>query len=331
MQKILMRQRIAIIGAGLSGLTLARHLGERAEVTVFEKARGVGGRMSTRYADPFYFDHGTHTFTARTPAFQAFLKPYADLGMIAEWSGKVIDLEIGRAATKRLWFEPHLVAAPHMNSLCKALAEGVELRLRTEVAPLAQRPSGVWSLEDREGQALGAYDLVISTAPPAQTLALFQTALPGDTPLHAARMQGCYALMIGFHTPWDKPWIAAKLRNSPLKWISVNSTKPGRDTRVTALVAHSRRGWAEAHMDDAMEDAQALLVAEFEAVTGIDCRAADYISTHRWKYAIVEETQKSGFYLDAAQGIAATSDWASTSRVEEVWLNATALARRLLA
>ncbi|MFZ9092741.1 MAG: NAD(P)-binding protein [Planctomycetaceae bacterium] len=41
---------VAIIGAGLSGLTLANRLQNRAEVTVFEKSGGFGGRMATRHA-----------------------------------------------------------------------------------------------------------------------------------------------------------------------------------------------------------------------------------------------------------------------------------------
>ena len=41
-------KKIAIIGAGLSGLTAATQLREHAEVTVFEKSRGPGGRMETR-------------------------------------------------------------------------------------------------------------------------------------------------------------------------------------------------------------------------------------------------------------------------------------------
>lgn len=113
--------RIAIIGAGISGLVLAQQLAAHAEVIVFEKARGVGGRMSTRYAAPFYFDHGAQCFTARSHEFQSFLKPYMDEGIVSEWHGKVINLEIGKKQTKRLWFEPHLVASPNMNSLCKAL------------------------------------------------------------------------------------------------------------------------------------------------------------------------------------------------------------------
>ena len=326
MQEIIMKKRIAIIGAGISGLTLAQNLKDHADVVVYEKARGVGGRMSTRYADPFYFDHGTPSFTARTKAFQEFLKPYTENGTIAEWSGKVISLEIGQKTTERLWSQPHLVAAPNMNSLCKKLANELDVRLTVEVAPLAQKQSTGWILQDQQGNTLGEYDCVISTAPAAQTLNLFQTAVPDSASLHTPRMQGCYSLMIGFNRPWDKDWIAAKVRDNPIERIAINSTKPGRSKQVTAIVAHSRNDWADAHMDDPMDEAQNFLLAQFKAVSGIDCSHADYISTHRWKYAIVEESEETGFYFDPDRGIAATGDRASGSRIEEVWMNAVGLA-----
>lgn len=325
-----MKKRIAIIGAGISGLTLAQNLKNHADVVVYEKSRGVGGRMSTRYADPFYFDHGTQCFTARTEEFQSFLQPYMQDGTVAQWSGKVITLEIGKKQTKRIWFEPHLVAAPNMNSLCKKLAEGINVHLSKEVVPLMQKQSNAWLLNDKEGNMLGEFDFVISTAPPAQTLNLFQKQLTAECALHKANMQGCYSLMIGFNKPWDKKWIAAKVRNNPIKWISINSTKPSRGNKATSIVAHSSNSWADKHIDDDVQEAQKFLLEQFEAVTGISTQNAEYIGVHRWKYAIVEETEKAGFYYDPLQSIAATSDWASTSRIEEVWSNAYGLSCRII-
>lgn len=324
-----MKKRIAIIGAGLSGLTLAQALKDNTTVVVYEKARGVGGRMSTRYADPYYFDHGTQFFTARTPAFKDFLAPYIESGVIAEWSGKVIGLEVGKKPGRRMWFEPHWVATPNMNSLCKKLAEGLDVRLSVEVAPFAEKQQDAWILQDKEGNPLGAYDCVISTAPPAQTRILFGAALPDDAPLYQARLQGCYALMIGLNRAWDKPWIAAKVNGNPLQWIAINSTKPGRNAAVTSIVVHSDNAWADAHIDDDMDTAQQFLLGQLEAVTGMDCSDAAYISTHRWKYAIAVEPNNLGFYHDPLQNLAATSDWASTSRIEEVWQNAMSLADAL--
>ncbi|AJI69041.1 NAD(P)-binding protein [Francisella tularensis] len=73
--------KIAIIGAGIAGLTAAKILKDCAQVIVFEKSRGVSGRMSTRYADPYYFDHGTQYFTAKSTDFKEFLKPMIDNGI----------------------------------------------------------------------------------------------------------------------------------------------------------------------------------------------------------------------------------------------------------
>ncbi len=325
-----MKNRIAIIGAGISGLTLAQHLKDHADVIVYDKARGTGGRMSTRFADPFYFDHGTQFFTARTEAFQNFIAPLIEKGVIAEWKGKVITYQADKTIKDRLWFEPHYVATPHMNSLSKHLAEGIDVRLNTEIAPLGEKRADGWHLFSKDGTSLGVFDWVISTAPPAQTLNLFQAVLPDDSHLHQAKLQGCFTLMIGFQTPWRKPWMAAKVHESPIEWIAVNASKPGRDKAVTTLVVHSRNDWAEQHIDDDLQQTQEYLLRQFEDVTGIACDKADYLSLHRWKYAIVLENEKTGYHLDPQKSIAATGDWASASRIEAVWLNAVSLANDIV-
>jgi renalase len=320
-------KRIAIIGAGLSGLVLARALAPKAQVQIFEKARGVGGRMSTRYAEPFFFDHGAQCFTARTPEFRKFLEPYLAQGTVAEWSGKVVNLELGKKPSRRLWSERHLVAAPNMNSLCKILSKDLMISCGTEIAPLSEHSKAGWQLKDIANNVLGHYDWVIATAPPAQVEKLFHAHLPAAAPIRRTRLTGCYALMLGFNRPWREDWIAAKIRNNPLKWLSVNSSKPARDQRVTCLVAHSRNSWAERHIDMEVAAAEALLLKELQEVTGIDPKQADFIATHRWRYAIVDRTLNSGTYCDPALGLAATGDWAGTSRLEEVWHHATQLAR----
>lgn len=55
------KQRIAVIGAGISGLTCAYELQKAGfNVTVFEKRGWVGGRMSTRTKDGLPFDLGAN-------------------------------------------------------------------------------------------------------------------------------------------------------------------------------------------------------------------------------------------------------------------------------
>lgn len=51
-------KKIAIIGAGLAGVTAANTLAPHYQVQLFEKSRGAGGRMSSRRFEPYQFNHG---------------------------------------------------------------------------------------------------------------------------------------------------------------------------------------------------------------------------------------------------------------------------------
>ena len=46
--------KVAIIGAGISGLALANKLKNHFEVVVFGKSRGYGGRVATRRSGEVY-------------------------------------------------------------------------------------------------------------------------------------------------------------------------------------------------------------------------------------------------------------------------------------
>jgi predicted NAD/FAD-dependent oxidoreductase len=330
-----MKQRIAIIGAGLSGITLAGRLSSSAEVTVFEKSRGVGGRMATRRFEDYAFDHGTFSFTARSSEFKRFLAPWIAAGLLQEWKGKVITLAEGKKPGKRFWYEPHYVCAPSMNSLCRKLSEGITVRTACEVAPLGQKREKPWALFDSQETPLGNFDLVISTAPPAQTLRLFGPHLPPSAGMRGEKFMACYALMVGLPGPWKKGWIAAKVQDSSLDWISVNSSKPGRNHAHTELVAQTGNQWAEDHVDANQDEIKDLLCRELTLIAGIEIEKADYVSLHRWRYATLErahdEDDKEPPFFDPALQLASAGDWCTRSNVEHAWLSADQLASRILA
>ena len=123
-------KKIAIIGAGLSGLTLAQTLNGYADVTIFEKSRGVGGRMSTRYANPFQFDHGAQFFTVRSEKFLEFLTPYIDRNLIGLWHRKHVT-NLGAAEVTHM--ESCYVAAPKMTELARELSTKLNIKTQTEI------------------------------------------------------------------------------------------------------------------------------------------------------------------------------------------------------
>ncbi len=317
--------RIAIIGAGLTGLRLAQRLAEKADVTVFEKSRGFGGRMSTRRAGLFEFDHGAQFFTARTKCFQDFLIPYLKAGIVAEWHPRLTDLNGGASPA---WDRPHFVAVPGMTALAKAMAEEVLVHRETRIAALHAHDNK-WNLRFVEGGMSGSFDWIISTAPGEQSADLIpRTAVFFDT-LHAARMHGCYALMLGYDKAPRIDWDVAIPPSGPISWIASNHSKPGRSDAVSIL-CHSRNEWADAHLDDDQETVKNELCATFETLSGIAVGKASYVSLHRWRYAKTVKPADAPFMIDRSKKLAVAGDWCGAGRVETAFESANALADAIL-
>ena len=69
--------RIGILGAGISGLTLARELSQKHEVIIFERSDRVGGWLQTEKVGPFLFEKGPRSF--RTSSCSSLLELAAEL------------------------------------------------------------------------------------------------------------------------------------------------------------------------------------------------------------------------------------------------------------
>ncbi len=318
-------KRIAIIGAGIGGLTLADALRQDVEIMVFEKGRGVGGRMATRREGEHRFDHGAQCFTVRTPEFDEWLQPFWDKGLVAEWAGKVVNLRRGEIIGPRLWKERHLVAVPGMNAIARRLAELLDVEVATEVAPLT---TGSRQIVGTDGKDFGSFDLIVSTTTPRQTTGLLDLVW-NEAPAMGGPLKPCHALMVALERPWSEDWIAAKILDGPLKWISVDSSKPGRDAGVARLIAHTRSGWSRHHVDHPAGLLEPILLDALTAALPFDIGMPVHVRAHRWGSAIVGTTLRPGPWLDTKAGLAATGDWSASSRIEEVCLAALDLADRI--
>ncbi|MFO7744107.1 MAG: NAD(P)/FAD-dependent oxidoreductase [Psychroflexus sp.] len=82
--------KIAIVGAGLSGLVAAINLEQAGfQPQIFETTDRVGGRVKTDYRDGYTFDHGFQVLLTQYPAAQKYLN-YDLLELESFYSGAVI-------------------------------------------------------------------------------------------------------------------------------------------------------------------------------------------------------------------------------------------------
>lgn len=320
------KKKIAIIGAGLSGLALAEQLKGKAEITIFEKARGVGGRMSTRYAGDFEFDHGAQYFTARSDNFKNFLKPFIDKEIVQKWTPKIVNLVSGEKDCYHDLSEIYYTASPKMNMLCKTLAKQHEVKLNTRIKKLV-RHGNEWCIIDYENLKYGPFDWVVTTAPPKQTAQLLPYTFSDYKLITNARMEGCYSLMLGLAENLDLGWEAARINGSPtIEWICVNSSKPSRNSQYS-IVIQTTNSWAEDHISDDQDMLLKYLISETEKLLDCNLKNAKYISLHRWLYSNVSiglDGSKECL-VDKNLNLAVCGDWCIQGRVEAAYLSSLSL------
>lgn len=320
-------KRIAIIGTGISGLTVANQLKQQTTIALFEKSRGVSGRMSTRYADPFQFDHGAQDFTIRDPAFKEFLAPYIESGLLQQWKPKLMLLEKDKQPEERQWSDIHYVPTPKMNSLCIKLAEDLNVKLNTEIINI-EKKDNLWFLYSKDNNVYGPFDWVITSIPVAQTIKLLPTAFTEQTSIKDVVMAGCYSVMIAMEQPFPWQWQAAIVKNSPISWMAINSNKPERDTQNTLLVQTDNQ-WAEDRIDADTAEIQSIIIKELSCLLSYDFSKTNYITTHRWHYADTKQSAGVDYHLDQDQKLGACGDWFIKGRVEAAFLSAYRLSKKL--
>ncbi|TAG26337.1 MAG: FAD-dependent oxidoreductase [Burkholderiales bacterium] len=185
------QRHIAIIGAGMAGITAARTLIQAGfKVTVLDKSRGAGGRMSTRRTEFGSFDHGAQYFTVRDDRFRQMMawalgtapdvaRPWAANAVrVLDSQGRTLEAALPSR-------EPHWVAQPGMNALVSHMAAPLvakkQVMFNQQVRLIERSANGQYSLQchnpldsSAKPTSMGGFDAVLLAIPSVQAQALLQ-------------------------------------------------------------------------------------------------------------------------------------------------------------
>ena len=320
------RPTVAIVGAGVSGLSCARELlGRNVKVKLFDKSRGVGGRLTTRYADAYEFDHGAQYFTVTDADFEALVREAEAAGVVAPWEGRAlyltddsVDMDRGKA---------RFVGTPRMNSFGKWLADGLPIETGRRVSEMARE--GGWRLGFEDGSSEAGFSAVVLTPPVPQTMALIPDGFAHIDTLRTAKMDACFSLMVGMEQPLEHDIISLRAKGLPVDWIAVNSSKPGRPDGVTTLMIHSEPDWSNAHVEADRDYIAEVMLRTASDLLFTDLSDAPHKVLHRWLYSSVANPAGELAFCDAEMRLAVCGDWCPGGRVEGAWLSGREAARQI--
>jgi predicted NAD/FAD-dependent oxidoreductase len=299
----------------MAGLAAARRLRESGfAVTLFDKGRRVGGRLSTRLVDGFMFNHGCQFFTARDPAFLAavgaFARPWPMVG------------------------QDRFAGVPDMAAIAAGLAVGLDVRQRAHARAIARGPDG-WRVRFDDGPA-GPFDALILAIPAPQAASLLgEVSHPFAARLDAVHMAPCWAVMLGFDQAGDdllnakyrpgnlEHMSARKGSDSPISWLVRENSRPGAPAAPVAYMVHMSAVWSTVHIEDSAD--------QVIAAAGTFAEHAVYAAAHRWRYALADQPLDAPFLLDEELGLGLCGDWCLGGRLEAAYLSGRALGISLAA
>jgi len=325
------KQDIAIIGSGISGVSIGNMLNHIANVKIFEKSRGVGGRIATRYTRNFEFDHGAQFFTIKTDGFKKFIQPLINEGIVGIWNARFVEINRNKIIKQSQWDAeyPHYIGSPRMNVICKYLAQKLSIELNVDIQKIVKTNRNKWQLFDKNDIILGEFDWVISSVPAHQATTFFPKEFYYYRDLERVKMSGCYSLMLGFHNKLNMSWDAALVKHSNISWISNNSSKPGREPSNTLVVLASNK-WADKHIDYDLEYIKSKMIKSISEI--IDCSNNDLVESviHRWRYANIGKNHRYQYLLDQQNKLAAIGDWCIQGKIEKAFMSAELLYKQII-
>jgi len=307
---------VAIIGAGLSGLSCAQALvAAGVTVHIFERSSVVGGRCATQLWQGHLVDLGVQYFTAQSGEFKKEL--LTRLRQFRPIVSPILD-EHNQVVPNNLG--PRFYVLQGNNYFAHILSLGLDVRLNTEVVPLTFKPTGVRYQNEN-------YRAVVSSLPGPQTAQLFgleQTVAEYEPCLVAlleyagkdlGKSRECY----GRVHPKGEIVQASFCENN-----KVGRTVGNKTVFVVEASPQYSRNYADAPSETYLPD----LVRRHEEIWSIPSGYITAAYGHYWKYARPIPAEKRRIELPVGGFICGDSRTEAT--VESVWLDGRKAAEEVL-
>ena len=310
--------KVAVVGAGIAGLSAARTLRDHGhDVVVFERAHGPGGRAATRHVRnvempkgargaALRFDHGAQYFTVRDPRFQSTVDGWLRDRVVAQWDGRIVSFDnegwedVGTATGR-------YVGVPGMSAIAQAMAEPLEVRYEQRVESLAP--------------LLAEFDHVVLAVTADQARPLVEHIPRLSDSIAAVVTWPCWTVLAAFDERVPARFDGAFVHGSPLGWVARNQSKPKREWIVDAWVLHATHRWSASHTDDDPEVVGSFLMEAFHDLIPNGLPHAFYATAHRWRYAAADPPLAAGAIHDAESRVTLCGDWCLGTRIEDAFLS----------
>jgi predicted NAD/FAD-dependent oxidoreductase len=304
------KPKIIILGAGMSGIACALSVYKNFDVQIYEKSRGIGGRLCAKKLPHGLFHFGAQFCTASTIDFQKFLRDSNAISFL----GSAFDVD----ANSNFETKDYFVGSDGMHSLLKKYDEVLKIHYNHKAVDLDEKRK---LISFDSGKKI-SYDIIVSSLPLPQTREIFQTEIE-----HDAIFSPCLSVGMSINGSPCYEHNVYKNINKDVAWLGSSSFYNSKRKETWVLQFSPK---ASLNM---MDNSDSLIQASAEnCVRKIINGKYKIIHSgiFRWRYALCNRSNLNNKFTSISDDSFAIGDWNISPRVESAYISGTTLGKYLI-
>jgi renalase len=335
---------IAIVGAGMTGIVCANELQAAGlkGIIIFEKSRGVGGRLTTRRMYDTCVDRGTCYISPKGAQFRDLFDRLIADNIIEPWTNITHSLTSGGNIIADPKIYPRYIAPGGMNQIAKYLAR--DLNVKFGQRAIAIEPDNkLWKLTiENNSEPVFARTIILAIPAPqaVDLLSPLADILPNGflNTLSGVDFYPSIAVAAGYTmtqlAEWESVYPQVKsvscLEDPILGWVGVDSSKRKQPAPPVFVIQSTANFAAKYPQPEDMVSASRMMLERAAARFLPWFRDCQWQEPHLWRYAFPKSPIVDTYLsFDLPAPLYCTGDWCGGRKVEDAYLAGLAVAEQL--
>ena len=314
-----------VLGSGVSGSTIANILSKKYSVHVFEKARGPGGRSSNkRFKNNLSFDHGVQYISPKSKIFTKYIKKFYKNKILKTWDENHLDFTFEKKSLSTKY-----IGKKANNDLIKYNLKNIKISYDSLITKLKFNKY-FWEITLKDKSKYQFKSLIL-TCPFPQLKTLAKEYLDKKILKLKVQMQPNITVMIALKNQKNLPISSIKFNDDILAWAANENSKKKFKSNINLWTLQATLEWSKKTINKYKFDKSIMnqLITRFIKLTGFKKNKIIFKRIHGWKYSYNYEKTPFLSLWDKKYNLGICGDWFNGPKVENAWLSANDLARKI--
>ncbi|MDC2986831.1 NAD(P)-binding protein [Candidatus Pelagibacter bacterium] len=314
-----------IIGSGIAGSTIANLLSKKYSVHIFDKARGPGGRSSNkRFKHNLSFDHGVQYISPKSKLFTKYINKLYRKKILKNWDNNHLDFTFEKKS-----FSSKYIGRRANNDLVKYNLKNIKQSFASPIKKINFKKY-FWEIT-MQNKSKHQFKSLIITCPFPQLKKLAKQYLDKKILKLKVQMQPNITVMIAFKNQKNLPISSIKFNDDILAWAANENSKKRFKSNINLWTIQASLNWSKKTINKYKTDKSIMnqLISRFIKLTGFKKNKMIFKKIHGWKYSYNYEKTPYLSIWDKKINLGVCGDWFNGPKVENAWLSANDLARKI--